>query len=512
MNYPSVRINPSKVVPLFGSSATDLSVVIYRMTEAFRKVLIRLAQSIPSSVEETMNLERQLHQEVARECLDPFMGEILQEAIISPAVVSKSEEVLRYQMSHPHLQCSNQEVSITLLGGSSVIVTAPYILNRPPKGPGHPRRKGSRGVSGNGLYPALEVLGLQLRVTPALAEELCRLTTLEPLEEVVSILSHRGIVVDKKVVERISNQIAERALLHRDFLKEEVARGFRGDAAAGKRLVISVDGGRVRTRVRTKKGRKKKNGHRRFKAEWREPKAFVIYEIDELGHRKKGGLVEYDATMGDADDIFELLRVTLLFIGAQKATEWVFIADGAEWIWEERVSQLVEKVGFNKDKVKKVLDYYHAMEHLYGIADEVSGWSTKRRNRWLKKTKNHLINGKVEEFVREIKGLCKGRRAQKVAKKLLYFEKHWDKMKYDSFKKGRIPLGSGAMESCVRRVINLRFKGNGIFWKIETLEGRIHLRAQLLSKKWTVYIPAVLEPKTFWGSRTATKSDLQEAA
>ena len=67
----------------------------------------------------------------------------------------------------------------------------------------------------------------------------------------------------------------------------------------------------MRTRVRSKRGRKKKNGYRKFKGEWREPKAFVIYEIDDQGDKKQGGLLEYDATMGDADELFERLYVAL---------------------------------------------------------------------------------------------------------------------------------------------------------------------------------------------------------
>ncbi|MHC9538270.1 MAG: hypothetical protein AB9903_04170 [Vulcanimicrobiota bacterium] len=512
MDYPSRLGNPAKVVSIFGSAInTGLHAVIEKVTGAFRTLLTSLMQCLPSSAEDTMEFERHLHQKVAQKCLDPFMGEILQESLTSSAVVDKAEEVIRYHMSHPRLQCAAQEVNITLLGGSTVSVTVPYILNRPPKGPGRPRRKGSRGIAGNGLYPTLEVLGLYFRVSPALAEEVCRLTTLEPLDEVVSLLSHRGVIMNRKVVERISNQIAGRGLAHREFLKEEVALGFRGDAARGKQLVISVDGGRVRTRVRSKRGRKKKNGHRKFKGEWREPKAFVIYEIDDQGDKKQGGLLEYDATMGDADELFERLYVALMAIGAQYAHNWTFIADGGEWIWD-RVPQLITQVGFDNDKVTGVLDYYHAMENLYGIADEVLGWSKKRRARWLKRTKRLLIKGRVNEFIAEVKGLCKGRRARRVAKKLLYFEKRWDLMKYASFKKKRIPLGSGAMESCIRRVINLRFKGNGIFWKMETLEGRIHLRAQLLSEKWPVYIPAILEPKAFWGVKTAMKSKFEEAA
>ena len=206
MHYPSEHQNPVKVVSIFGSAInTSLHAVIEKVTGVFRTLLTSLMQCLPSSAEDTMKFERHLHQEVARKCLDPYMGEILQEALSSSIVMDKPKEVMRYHMSHPHLQCTTQEVKLTLLGGSTVSVTAPYILNRPPKGPGRPRRKGSRGIAGNGLYPTLEVLGLHFRVSPALAEEVCRLTTLEPLDEVVSLLSHRGVKMNRKVVERISN-------------------------------------------------------------------------------------------------------------------------------------------------------------------------------------------------------------------------------------------------------------------------------------------------------------------
>ena len=40
-----------------------------------------------------------------------------------------------------------------------------------------------------------------------------------------------------------------------------------------------------------------------------------------------------------------------------------------------------------------------------------------------------------------------------------------------------LPIGSGAVESSVRRVINLRVKSNAIYWLRENAETMIRLRA-----------------------------------
>src|SRR5258705_5440408 len=53
-----------------------------------------------------------------------------------------------------------------------------------------------------------------------------------------------------------------------------------------------------------------------------------------------------------------------------------------------------------------------------------------------------------------------------------------------SFAARRLPVGSGAIESAIRRVINLRMKGNSIFWKQENAEGMLVLRGLVLSRRW----------------------------
>ena len=45
-------------------------------------------------------------------------------------------------------------------------------------------------------------------------------------------------------------------------------------------------------------------------------------------------------------------------------------------------------------------------------------------------------------------------------------------------------MGSGAIESTIRRVINLRLKGNGIYWTEDNAEAMFQLRAAVVSGRW----------------------------
>ena len=45
-------------------------------------------------------------------------------------------------------------------------------------------------------------------------------------------------------------------------------------------------------------------------------------------------------------------------------------------------------------------------------------------------------------------------------------------------------MGSGAIESAIRRVVNLRLKGNGITWLEENAEAMLVLRAAALTDRW----------------------------
>ena len=57
-------------------------------------------------------------------------------------------------------------------------------------------------------------------------------------------------------------------------------------------------------------------------------------------------------------------------------------------------------------------------------------------------------------------------------------------MEYATYRRRGLPLGSGAIESAIRRVINLRLKGNSVFWEEENAEGMLQIRGLVLSGRW----------------------------
>jgi hypothetical protein len=59
-------------------------------------------------------------------------------------------------------------------------------------------------------------------------------------------------------------------------------------------------------------------------------------------------------------------------------------------------------------------------------------------------------------------------------------------MCYDTLKKTNFPIGIGAIESAVRKVINLRFKGASIYWLEQTVEAMIKPRAFYKAGRWKV--------------------------
>src|SRR3989475_2378522 len=122
------------------------------------------------------------------------------------------------------------------------------------------RRTGQRraGKRAAGVYAGLVVLGIYDRCTPALASEVSLFAAmLGSLQEAQDVLANRGVALDTKTIRTIAYRYAARARL-----VQQVEHTAFEDTVAGRRGVISSDGGRLRLRE-TKRGPKTKKGRRR---------------------------------------------------------------------------------------------------------------------------------------------------------------------------------------------------------------------------------------------------------
>jgi hypothetical protein len=261
------------------------------------------------------------------------------------------------------------------------------------------------------------------------------------------------------------------------------------ECLTGKRVVIGFDGGR--SRMREDNGKRNKQGNRCYNTPWREPKVMVIQILDEAGNlERKYHLPLYIATMKNTKKAMDRLGKILAALKIQKAEHIQFIADGAPSIWTN-ILKVFRKLGLNFSKVTMTLDYYHAVQHLNNLVKLLP--DKKEQNVVLKIYKQWLWKGKVNEIITDFKQrlrkmkhkLCKA-----MKRELNYFRKHRHRVNYKLYKRRKLLCGSGLVESTVRRVVNLRFKGTSCFWKRENLEKLLFLRCAFLAGRWSNLLKA----------------------
>jgi hypothetical protein len=197
----------------------------------------------------------------------------------------------------------------------------------------------------------------------------------------------------------------------------------------------------------------------------------------------KGTRPWIDGTMGGPDQVMELLALHLHRLGAARAQRISFVADGAPWIWN-RLAWVEKRVGLDPKRIERVLDTCHATHHI-SLALKALGLSESERNERYRTLRQQLRAGRSREVVATLRALAQGQPEDaEVWVEIAFLEKHEPHMRYDWLKYRGRPLGSGAIESAMRRVINLRLKGNGIYWREENVEGMLVLRAAVLTGRW----------------------------
>jgi len=370
---------------------------------------------------------------------------------------------------------------VRLLGGLAITVMTLYCSPRGRTGKG-------RGVEGSGLYPELAAYQISEGSSPNLQSEVGRLVGLLPIEQARAELARRGVEQDEKAVRRIAGELGAQMMATRTRDLTRFRRGElpAGSEFAGKSIAVGIDGGRVRVRtvvetVRVSGKRKRK----KFRVEWREPKVVILFELDKKGRMVRGSRPVIDGTLQGPDALIELVAFHLHRMGAAHAKAVTFVADGAPWIWK-RLDWVIAQVKLDPSRVVEVLDWCHAVHHL-SVALAALPLADGQREELYKRLRGLLKTGNSCIVIDELETLAV-REAQdsSVWREIRYLTKHSDagRLRYNCFRCRGVPMGSGAIESTIRRTINLRLKGNGIYWTEDNAEAVFQLRAAVVSGRW----------------------------
>ena len=375
-----------------------------------------------------------------------------------------------------------RDICVRLLTGEQLLLRAPYFIKARPKR----RCKGKRRKTGGHL--ALAYLGFIDRVSIRLASVAAQLALLCPSFEIArQSLQHHGIQLGVKTIQRICRITGEKAMGQRDAIALD-----EHERVDGRVVLVCADGGRLRER-KPKRGRRQTGQKRQgYHTDWREPIQIVIQCLDADGRKADDFLPIYDATMGKIDKAFELIEAYLRRLGIVEAEQVIFCADGARSNWK-RFGPLAKKL--NLTGHFEVIDYTHAKQNLLQITEALPQKMRAAKKAQISKQWTDLLwNGDLHEIHRQIAELItsKQKRKKALSKFKSYFLDNYHRMQYAGFRYFNAATGSGCVESAIRRVINLRLKSPGIFWKRQTAEIMLFLRSTLLCGRWKIMLKNLL--------------------
>ncbi len=250
------------------------------------------------------------------------------------------------------------------------------------------------------------------------------------------------------------------------------------------RMYGSMDAAKVRIEPRPKKGAKKA-AHE----DWRDVKVLCWYEVEtvspaqcstrqrEKALREQAVLraknMRYFCDITEAEDFGKLLWATGCAVNADLSPELVFLGDGAVWIWK-----LVAQYYSN---AVQIVDWYHAEEHLEGVA--LAAFTTlPQRALWLETVTQSLWDGQVEDVILACEDLASS--CLKAQQAVTYFTNNMERMRYDKFRAAGYMIGSGTIESGCKQIVSQRLKLPGAQWEVTGAVQTAKARAVWLSGQW----------------------------
>lgn len=319
-------------------------------------------------------------------------------------------------------------------------------------------------------YPLDEALQLVEGFTPAVAKLVCRSGAREPYQIASDDLeTYAGLRIDARRIQRLLQRIgpAFKQLSEEDDTPRE---------GAVPRMYISADGTGIPLRRQELKGRKGRQPD--GSAKTHEVKIGCVFtqhpEQAEQPFRDVDS-TSYVATMQRAAPFADLLLTEARRRNMGAATETVFISDGAKWLKE------IARTRF--PQATRILDFYHAAEHLHELIHLLLPPGSSEAKRRAKKWIGWLLRDKVDDIIQEAVLLAGHELADDVHAQLVYFRENRDAMMYGTFRQRGLFIGSGVVEAGCKGLIGKRLKQSGMFWSETGADNVLAIRSALYSRR-----------------------------
>ena len=277
----------------------------------------------------------------------------------------------------------------------------------------------------------------------------------------------------REVTERIGKEIFERDTRN----AQEALANIQGIGEGPKIdsvLYIMLDGAAVNTRIEDENG-----------STWRENKTVMVFSGKDLIRRKNGDHIitkkEYMPFIGSSEDFKGYVLDTAVRAGYGRYRETVVIADGAAWI-----RNMCEEIF--PDAVQ-ILDLYHLKENIYSYAKHKYNQDNAKYTAWAEAVIQKVEDGRVDEVWIELPD--KEKLPTGVVNLKTYLTNNRDRIDYPQYRKKGYFVGSGAIESANKLIVQRRLKQPGMRWSVEGAQAVLSLRAKVESNLWGHEVHAI---------------------
>lgn len=147
-----------------------------------------------------------------------------------------------------------------------------------------------------------------------------------------------------------------------------------------------------------------------------------------------------------------------------------------------------------KHTTTQILDFWHVTEYLSEASGAIHR-SKKKRTEWLDESCHQLkhqpgaaadLLGELEEA--SAKGNLSAATREKLEAALSYFGNNLERMNYASYRKSKLPIGSGITEAACKTLVKSRLCGSGMKWRQSGSDAVLTLRALGLTvSRWKFF-------------------------
>jgi hypothetical protein len=320
-------------------------------------------------------------------------------------------------------------------------------------------------------YPLDEALQLLEGFTPAAAKLVCRSAAREPyLIASEDLAAYAGVQIEARRIQRLVQKLGP-AL--QELIEEQPPEEEETPAPC---MYISADGTGIPLRPEQLKGRKGRQPD--GSAKTHEVKIGCIFTQQPAPHQKPFRDLDsttYVATTQRAEAFGDLLLAEARRRNMGTATQTVFISDGAKWLREIARTRFPQAV--------RILDFYHAAEHLHELVHTLHAPQSTQAKRLAMKWIRWLLRDKVDQIITQAPQLACPACAQDVERQLGYFRENREAMMYGTFRKRGWFIGSGVVEAGCKGLIGKRLKQSGMFWSEQGAQNVLTFRSTLYSHR-----------------------------